>query len=139
MLHAIPWIHFIKWILLLTLLYYSVVILLFFPKETVNLLRRRKKAVFLVIGLTGCSLLQAQDGNQGINQANTMIRGYYDTGTQLLYGVGAVIALIGAIRVFKLWNEEESHGSAYKAATGWFGSCIFLVVVSTVIRSFFGL
>jgi hypothetical protein len=131
--------HFIKWILFLVLLYYSVVLLLFFPKETVNFLRKRKKVASLVVWLTSCSLLQAQDGNQGINQANTMIRGYYDTGTQLLYAIGGVLALVGAIRVYSLWNEQEGHGSAYKAATGWFGGCIFLVVVSTVIRSFFGL
>jgi hypothetical protein len=139
MLHAISWIHFIKWIILLTLLYYVVVILLFFPKETVNLLRWRKKTVLLIFGLTGCFLAQAQDGNQGITQANSMVREYFNTGTQLLYGVGGVIALIGAIRVFKLWNEDEGHGHAYKAAAGWFGSCIFLVVVTSVIRSFFGL
>jgi Domain of unknown function (DUF4134) len=139
MLHAIPWSHFVKWITFLMLLYYLVVILLFFPKEIINLLRRRKKTALLVIGLTGCLLSQAQDGNQGINQANNMVRGYYETGTQLLYGVGGVLALIGAIRVYKLWNEEEGHGTAYKAATGWFGACIFLVVVTSVIRSFFGL
>jgi len=139
MLHAISWLHFIKWLLLLTLLYYSVIVLLFFPKETVNFLRKRKKVASLVVGLTGCSLLQAQDGNQGINQANSMVREYFNTGTQLLYGVGGVIALIGAIRVYKTWNEDEGHGHAYKAAAGWFGSCIFLVVVTSVIRSFFGL
>jgi hypothetical protein len=139
MLHAISWIHFIKWITFLTLLYYSVVILFFFPKETINFFRRQKKAALLLIGLKSCLLVQAQDGNQGINQANTLVRGYYDSGTQLLYAVGAVIALIGAVRVFNLWNEQEGHGSAYKAAAGWFGSCIFLVIVTSVIRSFFGL
>ena len=139
MLHAISWMHFIKWILLLTLFYYSVVILLFFPKETVTLLRKRKKTVLLLIGLTGCSLLQAQDGNQGISQANTMVRGYYDTATQLLYGIGGVMALVGAIRVYKTLNEDDGHGHSYKAAAGWIAGCIFLVVVSTVIRAFFGL
>lgn len=139
MLHAISWTHFIKWIILLTLLYYAVVILLLFPKEIINLLRRQKKAALLVVGLTGCSLVHAQDGNQGINQANTLVRGYFDTGTQLLYGVGGVIALIGAMRVYSLWNQDEGHGHALKAAAGWFGSCIFLVVVTSVIRSFFGL
>ena len=139
MLHSIPWIHFIKWLLFLTLLYYAVVILLFFPKEIVNLLRRQKKTTFLLVGLTGCFLVHAQDGNQGITQANSMVREYFNTGTQLLYGVGGVLALIGAIRVFKLWNEDEGHGHAYKAAAGWFGSCIFLVLVTSVIRSFFGL
>ena len=80
---------------------------------------------------------QTADGNNGINQANTMVRGYFDTATQLMYAVGAILALIGAVRVYQLWGSH--HGEAGKAAAGWFGSCIFLVVVSTVIRSFFGL
>jgi len=139
MLHAISWIHFIKWILFLSLIYYGGVIALFFRKEALGILRRQKKMVLLAAGLAGYSLVQAQDGNQGINQANTLIRGYFDTGTQLLYAIGGILALVGAIKVYRKWNDEEGHGSAYAAATGWFGACVFLVVVTSVIRSFFGL
>lgn len=80
---------------------------------------------------------QTADGNSGLSQANTMIRGYFDIATQLMYAVGAILALFGAVRVYQLWGAP--HGEAARAAAGWFGSCIFLVVVSTVIRSFFGL
>ena len=139
MLHAISWMQFIQCILFLTVIYYGAVVALFYRKETIALFRKRKKTALLAPGLVGSALVRAQDGNQGISQANTLVRGYFDTGTQLLYAVGAVIALIGAIRVFKLWNEDEGHGHAYRAAAGWFGSCIFLVVVTSVIRSFFGL
>jgi hypothetical protein len=139
MLHGISWMHFIKWILFLTLIYYAGIIALFFRKEAVKLLRWQRKTVLLAAGLTGYSLARAQDGNQGINQANSLMRGYFDTGTQLMYAIGAVIALIGAIQVFRKWNSDEGHGHAYAAATQWFGSCIFLVVVTSVIRSFFGL
>lgn len=80
---------------------------------------------------------QTADGNNGINQANTMVRSYFDTGTQLMYGIGALLGLIGAVRVYQLWGL--SHGEASKAAAAWFGACVFLVIVSTVLRSFFGL
>ena len=98
-----------------------------------------KKWIFFIWVLMASQVLLAQtaDGNNGINQANTMVRGYFDTATQLMYAVGAILALIGAVRVYQLWGSH--HGEAGKAAAGWFGSCIFLVVVSTVIRSFFGL
>src|SRR5438445_9568136 len=76
------------------------------------------------------SAAQTADGNNGINQANTMVRSYFDAGTQLMYAVGAILALIGAIRVYQLWGSH--NGEAGKAAAGWFGSCVFLVVVSTV-------
>ena len=98
-----------------------------------------KKWQLLMGPLLGVQAVVAQtaDGNNGINQANTMVRGYYDTATQLMYAVGAILALIGALRVYQLWGSH--HGEAGKAAAGWFAACIFLVVVSTVIRSFFGL
>ncbi|HEV7333112.1 MAG TPA: DUF4134 domain-containing protein [Flavisolibacter sp.] len=81
--------------------------------------------------------LQAQDGNAGINEANTRVRSYFDSGTNLMYGVGAIVGLIGAIKVYQKWNSGD-HDTG-KVAAAWFGSCVFLVVVATVIRSFFGI
>jgi hypothetical protein len=78
----------------------------------------------------------AQDGNAGINQATTQVKSYFDTGTNLMYAVGAIVGLVGAIKVFKKWNDGE-HDTG-KVASSWFGSCIFLVVVATVLKSFFG-
>jgi hypothetical protein len=78
----------------------------------------------------------AQDGNAGINAASTQIRGYFTTGTQLMYAIGAVVGLIGAVKVYQKWNAGEPDTG--KVAAAWFGSCIFLVVVATVLQSFFG-
>ena len=78
----------------------------------------------------------AQDGNAGINEANTKVRGYFSAGTNLMYAVGAIVGLIGAVKVFQKWNAGD-HDTG-KVAAAWFGSCVFLVVVATVIRSFFG-
>lgn len=80
---------------------------------------------------------QTADGNQGLSQANTMVRGYYDTATSLMFAIGAILGIVGAIRVFSLWiRGEERMGHA---AAMWFGACVFLVVVATVIKSFFAL
>jgi hypothetical protein len=78
----------------------------------------------------------AQDGNAGINAASTQVRSYFDTGTQLMYAIGAVVGLIGAVKVYQKWNAGEPDTG--KVAAAWFGSCIFLVIVATVLRSFFG-
>ena len=78
----------------------------------------------------------AQDGAAGINEANTKVRSYFTAGTNLMYAVGAIVGLIGAIKVFNKWNAGD-HDTG-KVAAAWFGSCVFLVVVATVIRSFFG-
>jgi hypothetical protein len=79
----------------------------------------------------------AQDGNAGINEAATQVRSYFDTGTQLMYAIGAVVGLIGAVKVYQKWNAGEPDTG--RVASAWFGSCIFLVIVATVLRSFFGI
>ena len=78
----------------------------------------------------------AQDGNAGINQATSQVKSYFDTGTNLMYAIGAIVGLVGAIKVYKKWNDGENDTG--KVASSWFGSCIFLVVVATVLKSFFG-
>ena len=87
-----------------------------------------------------CQLLvlisKAQDGNAGINAANTKVRSYFAAGTNLMYAVGAILGLIGAIKVYQKWGSGDPDTG--KVAAAWFGSCVFLVVVATVIRSFFG-
>ena len=80
---------------------------------------------------------QAQDGAAGINQATSQVKGYFDAGCNLMYAIGAVVGIIGAVKVFSKWNAGEPDTN--KVATAWFGSCVFLVVVATVLKSFFGL
>ena len=78
----------------------------------------------------------AQDGNAGINQAATQVRSYFQTGTSLMYAIGAVLGLVGAVKVYQKWNSGDPDTS--KVAAAWFGSCVFLVIVATVLASFFG-
>lgn len=79
----------------------------------------------------------SQDGNQGIAEATNKVAGYFDTGTDLMYAIGAIMGLVGAVKVYSKWNAGEPDTA--KVATAWFGSCIFLVVVATVLKSFFGI
>ena len=102
----------------------------------------RRQQNLRIIGFTAFCLLvvayaHAQDGNAGINEANTKVRSYFATGTNLMYAVGALLGLIGAVKVYQKWNSGDQDTS--KAAASWFGSCVFLVVVATVIKSFFGI
>lgn len=83
------------------------------------------------------AIAYAQDGNAGINEAATQVRGYFETGTQLMYAIGAVLGLVGAVKVYQKWNSGDPDTS--KVAAAWFGSCVFLVIVATVLGSFFGM
>lgn len=79
----------------------------------------------------------SQDGNAGISEATNKVKGYFSTGCNLMYAIGAVVGLIGATKVYQKWNGGD--GDTGKVAASWFGSCIFLVVVATVLQSFFGI
>jgi hypothetical protein len=106
----------------------------------VNKAKKSKRCLLhlsaMAVALLATLVTSAQDGNAGINQANQMVRSYFATGTNLMYAVGAIVGLIGAVKVYQKWNSGD-HDTG-KVAAAWFGSCIFLVIVATVIRSFFG-
>jgi hypothetical protein len=102
----------------------------------------RKRRIFIIVSMslvtTVANLrLHAQDGVAGINEANSKVRGYFGVGCNLMYAVGAILGLIGAIRVYQKWSA--GHPDTGSTAAAWFGSCVFLVVVATVLKSFFGL
>ncbi len=42
---------------------------------------------------------RAQDGRAGIQEANQLVRQYFESGTDLLYAVGALLGLIGSVKV----------------------------------------
>jgi hypothetical protein len=90
--------------------------------------------ILMLAGTTGKA--QSADGNAGI-KATTLVNGYFAAGVNLMYAVGAILGLIGAVKVYQKWNHGD-HDTG-KVAAAWFGSCIFLVIVATVIKSFFGI
>lgn len=106
-------------------------------KSNKSLKRRVARALILIVLLLTTITVFAQDGNAGINEATNKVKGYFDTGTDLMYAIGAVVGLVGAIKVYQKWNSGD-HDTG-KVASAWFGSCVFLVIVATVLQSFFGI
>lgn len=102
-----------------------------------QLKRRIARGLISIVLLLTTITLFAQDGNAGINEATNKVKGYFDTGTDLMYAIGAVVGLVGAIKVYQKWNSGD-HDTG-KVASAWFGSCVFLVIVATVLQSFFGI
>ena len=56
-------------------------------------------ACFVMASVFYAVSLYAQNGNAGIDEANTKVRSYFASGTNLMYAVGAIVGLIGAIKV----------------------------------------
>ncbi|VTR41170.1 DUF4134 domain-containing protein [Sphingobacterium thalpophilum] len=100
-------------------------------------IKKLSKPLSLVTTLQLIALsLFAQSGEAGLQEATRQVKGYFDTGTDLMYAIGAVIGIVGAVKVFNKWNAGDPDTN--KVAASWFGSCIFLVIVATVLKSFFG-
>ncbi len=100
-------------------------------------MEKRSKKVLL----TGITLLSAfgvfaqGNGNAGIQEATQMVTGYFDPATKLIYAIGAVVGLIGGVKVYNKFSSGDPDTS--KTAASWFGACIFLIVAATILRSFF--
>lgn len=97
----------------------------------------KKKIMMLLFLLTATAIGAYAQGNgiAGINEATKMVTSYFDPGTKLIYAVGAVVGLIGGIKVYNKFSSGDPDTS--KTADSWFGACIFLIVAATILRSFF--
>ena len=96
---------------------------------------KRKLFTLLLIAATVSNSFAAGNGMAGINEATSMVSSYFDPGTKLVYAIGAVVGLIGGIKVYSKWSSGDPDTS--KTAASWFGACIFLIVAATILRSFF--
>ena len=96
-----------------------------------------KKKFFLIAAcLTAAMGAMAQgNGQAGITEATQMVTSYFEPGTKLIYAIGAVVGLIGGVKVYGKFSSGDPDTS--KTAASWFGACIFLIVAATILRSFF--
>ncbi|MBL7706785.1 MAG: DUF4134 domain-containing protein [Taibaiella sp.] len=98
--------------------------------------KQRTKFSLLAALLLSCLGVYAQgNGSAGINEATQMVTSYFDPATQLIYAIGAVVGLIGGVKVYNKFSSGDPDTS--KTAASWFGACIFLIVAATILRSFF--
>jgi len=96
-----------------------------------------KKHYFSVaIFMTASATIFAQgNGSAGISEATQMVTSYFEPATKLIYAIGAVVGLIGGVKVYSKFSSGDPDTS--KTAASWFGACIFLIVAATILRSFF--
>lgn len=96
-----------------------------------------KKRFFLMAAcvMAAASAMSQGNGQAGITEATQMVTSYFDPGTKLIYAIGAVVGLIGGVKVYGKFSSGDPDTS--KTAASWFGACIFLIVAATILRSFF--
>ena len=76
-------------------------------------------------GKLSCTVLRVESPSNGADLRDT----------KLVYAVGAIIGLIGGVKVYQKFSSGDPDTS--KTASSWFGACIFLIVAATILRSFF--
>lgn len=96
---------------------------------------KRHFLIAAVLLLSISSAFAQGNGLSGINQATNMVTSYFDPATKLIYAIGAVVGLIGWVKVYSKFSSGDPDTS--KTAASWFGACIFLIVAATILRSFF--
>lgn len=96
-----------------------------------------KKRFFLMAAcmMAAAGVMAQCNGQAGITEATQMVTSYFDPGTKLIYAIGAVVGLIGGVKVYGKFSSGDPDTS--KTAASWFGACIFLIVAATILRSFF--
>lgn len=98
--------------------------------------KRKKRSLLTGVLLVSATLVLAQgNGSAGISQATQMVTSYFDPATKLIYAIGAVVGLIGGVKVYNKFSSGDPDTG--KTAGSWFGACIFLIVAATILRSFF--
>jgi len=97
--------------------------------------QRKKLLLSLVLLIAGSGAFAQGSGSAGINEATSMVTSYFDPATKLIYAIGAVVGLIGGVKVYNKFSSGDPDTS--KTAASWFGACIFLIVAATILRSFF--
>ena len=76
-------------------------------------------------GKLSCTVLRGESPSNGADLLDT----------KLIYAIGAVVGLIGGVKVYGKFSSGDPDTS--KTAASWFGACIFLIAAATILRSFF--
>lgn len=104
-----------------------------------GLVQRINGKVLAVMGAALCisnlAIAQSTGFNAGITQAQTEIQGTFSTVSRLMMILGAVIGVVGAIRIYIKWNNGDQDVT--KAIIAWAGAALFLVLSGTVLGLIF--
>lgn len=100
---------------------------------------RMKLCVLNTLILLSASLnnisAQAAKGIGALNEANNALKSYLDPVINIFYAICAIIAIIGAVKVFSKWSGGDPDTTKFAAT--WFGSLVFAVIAVTAIKAFF--
>lgn len=69
--------------------------------------KERLAMLALTLMMTGATAFAQGNGMAGINEATKMVTSYFDPATKLIYAIGAVVGLIGGVKVYNKFVRRE--------------------------------
>ena len=96
----------------------------------------KKRLSFMAVALLAVVQQTTGQGVSGIDAASSELTTYVDPIGTLIIVIGAIVGLVGGVRVFIKWNTGDQD--VQKSLMGWLGSCVFLMLVGVVVKAFFG-
>ncbi|MGV8134103.1 MAG: DUF4134 domain-containing protein [Mangrovibacterium sp.] len=73
--------------------------------------------------------------SSGIDRAVAQMSSFMDIAFNLVIAIGSLIGLIGSVRVYIEWQSADQN--TRKAIMRWFGACLFLILVSVIVKALF--
>lgn len=74
-------------------------------------------------------------GGAAIDAAASTIRDYATPVGRLVQGIGAIVGVVGGVRIYNKWTNGDQDIN--KELIGYGGACVFLLMVPTFIAAFF--
>lgn len=74
-------------------------------------------------------------GASALDDLTAGLQDYIDPVTTVIYIVAIILGMVGAFRVYVSWQQGKDN--VMQTASGWFGSCLFLLIANTVLRAMF--
>jgi hypothetical protein len=95
-----------------------------------------KQRALLAVGLLIFNTATFAQAGVAIDAAANSVKSVFGNVSNLILIIGAVVGLVGGIRVYIKWNNGDNDVN--KSLVGWIGSCVFLVLVAVILKAFFG-
>lgn len=77
------------------------------------------------------------DITTGISTGTSQLISYFDPITTLCMAIGAIIGIVGGIRIYSKWNNGDQDIN--KELLGWGGSAVFLILAPLILKGVFGI
>lgn len=103
-----------------------------------NRLKIRQLAYALGVAILSVQSASAQgDITTGITTGTSQLVSYFDPITTLIMAIGAIVGIVGGIRIYSKWNNGDQDIN--KELMGWGGSAVFLILAPLVLKGVFGI